>query len=590
MPPLTPEQLGELPVRLEKLTRTFEETVLDDICRRIAKAGYITDTAEFQIIRLKEMGYANDFIEKAVADYTKKSDEAIKQMFFDAGQVSADFYSEVYKKAGVPFVPLTDNPYMQQFLSAAVSQTKNELSNWTQSMGFSVIENGQRVFKPTAKIYQEVLDLTQMQVANGVFDYNTAVRNAVKKLTDSGLRYVDYATGWVNHADVAVRRACLTGLNQLSSKVSEQVAKELDTDVVEVTAHAGARPEHAVWQGKWYSLSGKDKRYPMLSRATGYGTGAGLCGWNCRHSFYAVVPGISQPAYTQEELDSIDPPPITYNGKTYSYYECTQKQRQMETAMRKTKRDIIGAKGSDDEDMLTAKSVLLRRQQEEYKKFSGEAGLLTQNERTRVYGFSHSEASTAYWKAHKFLSENTKRPITQITDSAINKVKCVKIDGYSDTQNVFIQQEHKRLLSLARSENSHCETAFIISNGNKCEAFEFGSDDRLPFSKPESQNALLYGSNLLVMHNHPRNGGFSATDVHFIFNAEKVKHLTIIKNSGNIEVLTKTDKFNYDSSQTELKRYFKKYVKSGTNAEYNKAISEFLKDNSKQGGMFVWIK
>lgn len=92
------------------------------------------------------------------------------------------------------------------------------------------------------------------------------------------------------------------------------------------------------------------------------------------------------------------------------------------------------------------------------------------------------------------------------------------------------------------------------------------------------------------MHNHPRNGGFSATDVHFIFNAEKVKHLTIIKNSGNIEVLTKTDKFNYDSSQTELKRYFKKYVKSGTNAEYNKAISEFLKDNSKQGGMFVWIK
>jgi len=408
MPPLTPEQLGELPVRLEKLTRTFEETVLDDICRRIAKAGYITDTAEFQIIRLKEMGYANDFIEKAVADYTKKSDEAIKQMFFDAGQVSADFYSEVYKKAGVPFVPLADNPYMQQFLSAAVSQTKNELTNWTQSMGFSVIENGQRVFKPTAKIYQEVLDLTQMQVANGVFDYNTAVRNAVKKLTDSGLRYVDYATGWVNHADVAVRRACLTGLNQLSSKVSEQVAKDLDTDVVETTAHAGARPEHAVWQGKWYSLSGKDKRYPLLSRATGYGTGAGLCGWNCRHSFYAVVPGISQPAYTQEELNGIDPPPITYNGKTYSYYECTQKQRQMETAMRKTKRDIIGAKGSGDEGVITAKSILLRRQQEEYKKFSGEAGLLTQNERTRVYGFSHSEASTAYWKAHKFLSENTK--------------------------------------------------------------------------------------------------------------------------------------------------------------------------------------
>ena len=150
-----------------------------------------------------------------------------------------------------------------------------------------------------------------------------------------------------------------------------------------------------------------NNEYPDLVTVTGYGTGAGLKGWNqvnCRHDFYAVIPGISVPAYTQEELDNIDPPPIEYNGKKYDYYQCTQKQRQMETAMRKTKRDIIGADSSGDKDKLTEKSILLRRQKEEYEKVSKEAKLLTQYERTQEVGYNRSisaKASAAARKASK---------------------------------------------------------------------------------------------------------------------------------------------------------------------------------------------
>lgn len=402
MPPLTPEQLGEIPVKLEKLTRAFEEKVLEDISRRIAKAGYVTDTAELQLLRLKEMGYANDFIEKTTAEYTEKSREEIGQLFFDAAQVSDDFYANVYSKAGKPFTPLADNPYMQQLISAGIVQTENELKNFTRSMGFRIKNpDGTFLFKPAAKAYQDALDLAQMQVSTGVFDYNTAVRNAVRTLAESGLRFVDYETGHVNHADVAVRRAVLTGVSQMSGKISEHNAEELDTDLVEVTAHAGARPDHAEWQGRWYSLSGKSKKYPSLVDVTGYGTGAGLKGWNCRHDMYPVIEGISVPAYTEEQLKNIDPPPIEYDGKTYTYYECTQRQRRIETAIRKTKREVISARASGDEDMFTAKSVLLRRQREEYEKFSSAAGLLTQKERTQAYGFDRSvsaKASAAYRK------------------------------------------------------------------------------------------------------------------------------------------------------------------------------------------------
>lgn len=319
MPPLTPEQLGEIPVKLEKLTRAFEEKVLEDISRRIAKAGYVTDTAEWQLLRLKEMGYANDFIEKTTAEYTEKSREEIGQLFFDAAQVSDDFYGSVYSKAGKPFTPLAENPYMQQLISAGIVQTENELKNFTRSMGFRMKNpDGTFSLKPAAKAYQDALDLAQMQVSTGVFDYNTAVRNAVRTLAESGLRFVDYETGHVNHADVAVRRAVLTGVSQMSGKISEHNAEELDTDLVEVTAHAGARPDHAEWQGRWYSLSGKSKKYPSLVDVTGYGTGAGLKGWNCRHDMYPVIEGISVPSYTEDQLKNIDPPPIEYDGKTYT--------------------------------------------------------------------------------------------------------------------------------------------------------------------------------------------------------------------------------------------------------------------------------
>lgn len=205
--------------------------------------------------------------------------------------------------------------------------------------------------------------------------------------------------GVVNRLDVAVRRAVLTGISQVTGKISEHNAAELETDIVEVTAHAGARPDHAEWQGGWYSLSGKSKKYRSLAEATGYGRVDGLKGANCRHDFFPVIEGVDVPLYTKEELANIDPPPFEYNGKRYTYYEATQKQRAMERAIRKTKREILAADKTGDKDRFTEKSIRLRRQREEYEKFSKSAGLLTQNERNQVIGFGRSEASRASWAA-----------------------------------------------------------------------------------------------------------------------------------------------------------------------------------------------
>lgn len=275
--PLSPEQLAEASKRLDKLTQSLEDSILEDICRRIAKAGAVTDTAEYQLMRLKEMGYANSFIEKSIADYMEKSEDEIRRLFFEAAQVSSDFYEKYYLQNGKAAVPLEDNAYMQQLISAGIEQTKGELTNFTQSMGFAVKQpDGSLQFQPVAKAYQSCLDLAHSQVATGVFDYNTAIRNATAGLTAKGLQFVDYASGHRNRADVAVRRAVLTGIGQMAAKAAEKAMDDLDTEYVEVTAHAGARPDHAKWQGKIYHWNRKNNAASDTTNTLDNGGGSGI--------------------------------------------------------------------------------------------------------------------------------------------------------------------------------------------------------------------------------------------------------------------------------------------------------------------------
>lgn len=434
---LTPDYLQGAPAELEELFLRLEEDIIADICRRIAKAGYLTDSAEHQVLRLRELGAGTEYIKQKISEYSALSDEAVDRLFFDAAQTSDEFYKKAYAQANIGYTPYEYNDFFQQAVTASVNQTKGELRNFTQSMGFSYRgSNGQVRFHGAAEAYRDCLDYAYMQVMTGAVDHNTAIKNATRRLTEGGLQFVDYASGVRCHADVAARRAVLTGLSQMTGKVSEHNAAELGTDIVEVDAHAGARPDHAEWQGKWYSLSGKSKKYPSLKAVTGYGTVTGLKGANCRHDFYPVIEGISEPSYTEEELKNIDPPPFEYNGKTYTYYEATQRQRAMERSMRKTKREILAADATDDKDSFAEKSVLLRRQKEEYGRFSKAAGLSVRNERAQVGGFGHSQAGRSAAEYKKMLTlGNGDATIGLKVNSFRNALASGSVNTSVDTKN-----------------------------------------------------------------------------------------------------------------------------------------------------------
>jgi hypothetical protein len=103
----------------------------------------------------------------------------------------------------------------------------------------------------------------------------------------------------VERVDVAASRAVRTGFNQAVSKISDANAEKLHAEYFEVSAHLTARLSHAVWQGKVYSRK-------QLVEVCGLGTGPGLLGWNCRHSYYPFIPGISKRTYTDEQLEEIE--------------------------------------------------------------------------------------------------------------------------------------------------------------------------------------------------------------------------------------------------------------------------------------------
>ncbi|MGI6663890.1 MAG: phage minor capsid protein [Christensenellaceae bacterium] len=395
---LSPEQIFSIPAYVVRLYREFEDYILADISERIARAGKVGSYSEWQMTRLAELNEANYFLQRAIDTLGEVSIERTVELLESAANISSLSDGTVFALLGMEAPTLADSATMRQIVYGIIGQTSGEIANITNTLGFKLPNSP---FLGVMEAYQRTLDSAVLEVLTGATDYNTAIKRAVKRLCDAGLSTVLYDSGRTNKIDVAARRAIMTGASQISGQISEMNMQLLGTDYVEVSAHAGARPDHADWQGKVYKMHGAEAGYPNLEEATGYGTGEGLMGWNCRHSFSPFLVGLSKRNYSSRQLKAIDPPAFTYQGRKYTAYEATQQQRRMETMMRQTKREVVGYKAAGLADEFTTASVKLRRQRELYKEFSSAAGLYEQSARTQVIGFDRSVSSLSTWAARK---------------------------------------------------------------------------------------------------------------------------------------------------------------------------------------------
>lgn len=595
----TPTEIEALPSAMEQLYRSLQLNIMSDLTERLKANGEeITSAADWQINRLYELGVSKDEIDSLIKSTLDVSDDEIDRIYDEVVKSGYARNEELYTGKGKEYISYAENKQLQQLVKAVKNQTKSEYRNITGSLGFAVRNADNTLsFTPLADFYQRTLDNGLMQIASGAVDYNTVLKKAVKAMTDSGLRTVDYASGWSNRVDVAARRALMTGFNQVVAKVNEDNAEQLGTEYFEVSYHRGARPTHQAWQGRVYSKK-------ELETVCGLGTVTGLCGANCYHSYSPFIKGVDKPTYSDEELDRMNEEENTlkeYNGKEYTAYEAQQRQRQLETAMRadRQKIELLTQGGADDDTITGAKAKYFQRQ-DEYVKFSKAMNLPQQWERVTVNGKNAlgsklpkkaesvnkiTAESVAKSGKSGIIKEKSKKPITPITDKAISRIPKVDIEGYTEEQCLEIQKQHKELLKFSKEQNENKEVAFVLKNDVSKMITEpiKGTDEKIDFG------SALQGKDLFVMHNHPRNSSYSLNDIIEFIKNDSIKTFTIVKNDGNIEVLTKLKGYDRLSLLTELQRMGKKRIKTGSDSEYRKVIDKFLSKH-QEGGLFEWKK
>ena len=492
----------------------LEDEVVADIARRVKKTGRYTETAELMAKSMVEEGYSADQIrskvmkmlradkqlEMQIAENTKahkqyvqdiinqtlkEAEEAGEMLMADAANMAWNNDLSMWEQHGVD---LKKPNTLSQLMVAFRKQTNDMLRNLTRTTGFKDTNLGT---VGILNAYQKEMDMALLKVATGTFSFDQAVNDCVHRLAKSGLRSIDYANGRTYQLDTAARMAVRTGMSQLSGKIMEENLKSSGQDLVITSQHAGSRPEHAPWQNKVFSYSGKSKKYPDFFKETGYGTATGLKGVNCTHDFYPFWEGAS-----------VIPEDIKYDEE---YYKNTQKQRKMERDIRATKREIEAQKaiGGNTAELQSR----LRRQTFDYRNFSDSVGLKVKNNRLRV------KAGTTALKETKAYSSQVRiqnaGALSSKNDPYGRKREKHAISYYNEIRNRKSKYVVDRIAKNAGISVSEAKDIYehIFLNEHK---FENGEIKRFDpdYDMAESFRRILDGKNIkphdITMLNHEK--------------------------------------------------------------------------------------
>lgn len=411
-------------IKIEKqaigIYQNLELQIIEEIATRIANFGYANTVVLNDIKIAQEMGFLYQDIVRLVAEYNNTSYEKVAEIFNQAGVQTLKFDDKIYTEAGLNPLPINQNPSMVQILNSTIEKTAGNLQNLVMTTAIS-----------SQTAFYNAMNMAYMEVSTGVKSYSQSILDSIKKLADTG-GYITYPSGRQMSIESAVRMNIITGVNQTCGKLQELRANELGWDLMELTAHGGARPSHAEWQGKIVSRSGK-KGYLNL-RDIAYGEVTGFKGVNCRHDWHPYLEGSAR-TYSQKQLNAWKNEKVEYNGKKISKYEATQIQRKMERQIRNDKKQLAGLQGilksnmNDNKLILETKtnfakrSLIYKTHQNELDDFIKQTSLVKDNSRLYM-GNQDKNISTQIANVTKIANKYNN---SDIIGSKVNGVKITEI-------------------------------------------------------------------------------------------------------------------------------------------------------------------
>lgn len=358
---LTPDELLKIPQNIIDLSRRLELELLTDIGERLRllEPDLKSPTLEWKVKKLREISQYDKYIKSTMNEYTKEGLQEINKLFEEALKISLENDTILFDKTGTKPIYTLGGKEFLNILDTAKTISTDVFTNMSNTMAFDGKE-----FK---KFYIQELDYAHLKLKSGAYSIDDVIRSTARKLRANGLHNVEYKGKRRVNVETAVRRNIMGALNRATDEMSQQNAKALGTDMFEVSAHYNARPSHAIWQGRVYTMA-------RLISVCGFGTGDGLEGWNCRHQKFPFIEGISKRAYTDEEISKLYTPDFTYNGVNYTGYEATQRQRQIESRIRELQRLNAVVQDKDTTKLIKMDIKL-------YDDFSDKAGLKLQKAR-----------------------------------------------------------------------------------------------------------------------------------------------------------------------------------------------------------------
>lgn len=592
------------------LYEDLESEVITDIARRVAKMGRYTETAEIMAKSMREQGYSTSKIQAEVlkkinadkayqaelAQNTREYKQEIKEIIEETVREAQLQNNQLVAEAGdmawnddmqmwqAHDIDLQQPNSMSQLFKTIEKQTASELKNITRTTAFK-----NTVFGNTGVMnaYQRALDLAMIKASTGTFTAYEAGKSVIKELAQ-GIRTIDYG-GKSYHLDTAVKMCLRTGVSQLAGKITEENIEATGVSLVYVDAHSGARPEHAKWQGKVYTYKGiPSKKYPDFWEATGYGTVTGLKGVNCTHDFWPHWEGDPIPEYKERD-------PVTIDGKDYTMYEATQKQRQMERNIRATRRELeaMQAYGATPQD-ISALQNKLSKQMWDYREFSNAADLRPKVERTRVVGNTSDLTKTKYYKATQGAKASTSTYNAKSDGFHANyKFNTnatfeVNVPGISEDVNKSISEYAREYtekgsqtgkeygIAIDRESGKH----IIIQEGDFGECMEGDFFDVLENCSDNS---------VILLHNHTNNTPISFEDASTAITCSKVYSTVISGNDGSMRYaanrIKEVDLCNYCNNALDERKEIieKQLLKQGidVNLEENTGVQQRLRLGQK---------
>lgn len=383
---LTPEYLEGLPDPVIELYQQAEDAILEDMARRIVNTDLWTPSADWQYRKLREAGALSEDILRELARLTGKSQAELRKLMQAAAIESMGYDEGIYESHGMTGEPLASSDALTDILNAGYRATAQTMLNLTRTTANTASQQ-----------FERALDAAWMKVQSGAFSTDAAVRSAVKELAGQGVEAIKYPSGHRDTIEVAVRRAVVTGVNQTCGQLQLERAREMGADLMELTAHEGARPSHAEWQGKIVSLSGQPGYLSLKN--IGYGEVTGFKGANCRHDWNPWFEGMPR-TWTPEALAKLNQPKYEWDGKKLTQYEASQIQRYNERQIRKWKRIYKAQKAAgQDTSEAAAKISQWNKRQGDFLRATGFKRRQSREELAN-FGLKETRAASEEAKAH----------------------------------------------------------------------------------------------------------------------------------------------------------------------------------------------